>query len=90
MELVTKHLKIKGRVQGVGFRYSMCAVAEKLGVKGWVKNCVDGTVESMVQGDEHQLSSIIDWAKHGPTGSRVEDVDISDGNGDFKGFLIIN
>jgi acylphosphatase len=85
---ITKLLKIRGRVQGVGFRYSLYDAAKNLGVTGWVRNCRDGSVEVMVQGSETAVKSAIEWAKKGPDMAEIEHVDISEGSGEFKKFLI--
>ena len=55
--MVTRHLQISGRVQGVGFRYSMQREAARLGLTGWVRNRRDGSVEALVQGDEAAVAS---------------------------------
>jgi acylphosphatase len=86
--MMTKQLKIRGRVQGVGFRYAMCDVAQSMGLKGWVKNVSDGTVEAIVQGEKELVESIIDWTQKGPPGAHVEKVEISDGAGKFDDFDI--
>ena len=68
---ITRHLRIEGRVQGVGYRYAMCAEAESSGVSGWVRNRRDGSVEAVVQGSPEAVERILDWARHGPPGARV-------------------
>ena len=73
---MARHLKISGRVQGVGFRYAMAEEAELLGVTGWVRNRRDGTVEAVVDGDADALEAIVAWARRGPRGSQVTDVEI--------------
>ncbi len=81
-----KHLIISGRVQGVGFRYSMLAEAERLGVTGWVRNRRDGTVEAVVDGDPADVAAMVKWANSGPTGARVTGVAVSEVEGRFAGF----
>lgn len=71
----TYHITVKGRVQGVGFRYYTLQRAQSLGVKGWVKNRPDGSVEIMVSGQGQALNTFIDAIKEGPSFSRVESVD---------------
>jgi acylphosphatase len=83
---MAKHLLISGRVQGIGFRYSMADEAERLGVTGWVKNRRDGTVEAVVDGDPRALEAILAWARRGPRGARVTDVQVSETTGGFERF----
>ena len=58
-EIVRKHLKFYGRVQGVGFRYSACYSAMEIGLTGWVRNEWDGSVEMEVQGTEAQIQKLL-------------------------------
>ena len=51
--LVRKHIVVNGLVQGVGFRYFTVTQARRLGVRGWVRNCRDGSVELEAQGSSH-------------------------------------
>jgi acylphosphatase len=57
---------VYGVVQGVGFRYHTCQIAQQLGVKGFVRNQPDGTVEIVAVGTSDQLNSLLNWAKRGP------------------------
>ena len=65
---------VRGRVQGVGFRYSAVREAERLGIKGWVRNARDGNVEVWAEGDEDQLDLFLKWLRNGPAHSRVDSV----------------
>jgi acylphosphatase len=69
--MVTRHLQISGRVQGVGFRYSMQREAARLGLTGWVRNRRDGGVEALVQGNEEAVAALTEWARRGPAGAHV-------------------
>ena len=71
-EAVTVRLTISGRVQGVGFRESMRAVAQALEINGWVRNCDDGNVEAMLQGDEFTVEQLVAWCHNGPPGANVK------------------
>lgn len=73
---ITRRLRIYGRVQGVFFRESMRLRAEELKVTGWVRNCVDGTVEAIAQGDAFEVGRIIEWAQRGPDTSKVDKVEV--------------
>ncbi|HEY7239774.1 MAG TPA: acylphosphatase [Burkholderiales bacterium] len=72
--MVTRRLRIIGRVQGVGFRDALCGEAQARGVAGWVRNRTDGSVETLLQGPHERVSELIAWARRGPPGSRVVDV----------------
>ncbi len=71
-------LRAHGRVQGVFFRDSMRAEAERLGVSGWVRNDPDGTVEALVSGEPAAVDALVAWAHDGPAGARVERLDATD------------
>jgi acylphosphatase len=73
---ITRRLVISGRVHGVFFRESMRLRAEQLKITGWVRNCADGTVEAIAQGDAFEVGRLIEWAQRGPDAARVEKVDI--------------
>lgn len=84
--MIVKHVIIHGRVQGVGFRYSMLAEASRAGVTGWVRNRRDGTVEATIAGPSDKVDDVIVWAHTGPPGSQVTGVKVSDAEGSFSGF----
>jgi len=69
-------VKIKGIVHGVSFRSSMARIASDLGVRGWVKNNPDGSVEAFLEGDERNVKRVRDWAKLGPPRARVDKVEV--------------
>lgn len=77
MEIVRAHLKIYGRVQGVGFRWSMQREARKLGVNGWVRNLPNGSVEAAVEGERERVEALIGWAHQGPAWARVTRVEVN-------------
>lgn len=76
--MVSKHLRIHGSVQGVGFRQSMHAAAMQLGLSGWVRNRRDGTVEALACGPEDQVQALIDWARQGPAFAKVTQVVVTE------------
>jgi acylphosphatase len=71
---VTYHLRITGRVQGVGFRDALRTEAITRRLVGWVRNRRDGSVEAVVQGEPAQIDSLIGWARIGPPTARVHEV----------------
>lgn len=84
------YIKIYGYVQGVSFRYSAKAKAEELGIRGWVRNFQDGSVQIEAEGENDKLKKFIVWCNHGPISARVEKVDSESGGRlkNFKEFII--
>ena len=78
----TVRLRISGRVQGVGYRAWAIATATRLGLRGWVRNRRDGTVEALVTGDEDAVEAMAAACGDGPYGARVTQVAIEDGEAD--------
>lgn len=75
VNVVSVHMRITGRVQGVGFRESMRLVAQALDVTGWVRNLADASVEAVVQGDEAAVEWLVGWCHNGPPGASVRFVE---------------
>jgi acylphosphatase len=71
---ITRHYRISGRVQGVGFRYATRQAAEQFGLSGWVRNRPDGTVEASATGATATLDAFEQWLQRGPPGARVKQV----------------
>ena len=68
-------VKISGRVQGVGFRAATVRQAHLQGVRGWVRNLEDGSVEALLQGPHDQVDRLLSWLHSGPPGARVDEVE---------------
>ena len=73
---VSLRVVVRGRVQGVGFRWSCARQAHSLGVHGWVANRRDGSVEAVVEGDPDAVQRWVAWAREGPVGAVVRDVEV--------------
>jgi len=86
------HLVVQGRVQGVYFRASTQQEAQRLGVRGWVKNRPDGNVEILAQASEEVLKEFVAWTHRGPSSARVDHVQQlwSDATGHFDLFQIVD
>jgi acylphosphatase len=70
----TIRLNVTGRVQGVGYRIWAMRTAARLGLRGWVRNRLDGSVEALVTGDAEAVAAMIEACRDGPRGARVTDV----------------
>jgi acylphosphatase len=73
-----KRYVVRGRVQGVGFRWFVEREAHMLGIAGWVRNNHDGSVEVLAQGTRDQLSGLHGRLREGPRAARVDAVEVSD------------
>jgi acylphosphatase len=69
------HLVVRGRVQGVGFRYFVLRRADAVGVAGWVRNRPDGAVELEAEGPRSELERLVAAVTRGPTGAHVTAVE---------------
>jgi len=89
-QLLAKTYRVRGRVQGVGFRWFVEREAQMLGIAGWVRNRSDGTVEVLAQGTREQLFTLRSKLQQGPRASRVDDVEEveSEAQQDMKSFRI--
>jgi acylphosphatase len=70
------HFIVTGRVQGVGFRYATHARAVSFGIRGWVRNRLDGSVEGVFEGPTEHVESLLGWCRHGPSGAYVDEIEI--------------
>ena len=75
---ITRHLRITGRVQGVGYRWNLTRQANALGLGGWVRNRLDGSVEAVATGPVDAVQALINWAQCGPELARVEGVEVTE------------
>ena len=79
---VIRHIIVRGRVQGVGYRAFVEREALKRGVEGWVRNRRDGSVEAVFAGALEKVDAIIEACRRGPYSARVEQIDQRDGTED--------
>ena len=88
---VRAHLLISGHVQGVFFRQSTLIEAQGLGVKGWVRNLMDGRVEAVFEGEEHAVKMLVNYCRQGPPAAKVKYLDVSyePFKGEFSNFVAL-
>ena len=72
----TTHIIVTGRVQGVGFRYFTVRCANDLSLCGWVRNLPDGSVETVIQGQDEKIEEMIGLLKQGPGAANVSGMEI--------------
>jgi acylphosphatase len=85
------HVFIYGRVQGVNFRWNTKIVADRLNIKGWVRNLLDGRVEVVAEGEDEKINKFIEYLKKGPVLARVDKIEITEEKfkNEFDGFEVI-
>ena len=85
------HLRVYGLVQGVFFRANMQRVARRHGVRGWVRNLPDGSVEAVLEGPRRAVEEVVKWALRGPRRARVEKLvaEVEPYRGEYDDFEII-
>ncbi len=83
-------LIIKGRVQGVNFRYYTQREAQKHNLTGWVRNLPDGSVAALFEGDEDEVEAMVQWCRHGPPSAQVTEMIVQpeDYRSEFQSFSI--
>ncbi len=90
MEKKRVHVTVSGRVQGVCFRSATQQQARLGNVSGWVRNCPDGTVEAVFEGDPESVDSMVAWCHEGPSFASVSGVQAAEEpyRGEFSSFSI--
>lgn len=87
--MVHYRIKVMGKVQGVFFRASTKKTADRLGIKGWVRNEEDGSVLIEAEGSEQQMQIFIEWCRQGPQFARVENISVEKKSGEgFQDFSV--
>jgi acylphosphatase len=89
-DLIRLEAVVRGRVQGVGFRYYVAREARRLGLRGWVANDRDGSLRAVAEGSGPELDRIEHVLRTGPPGAIVDGVSTArmPGTGTFDGFVV--
>ncbi|MCD8486077.1 MAG: acylphosphatase [Desertifilum sp.] len=74
--IIRTHVLISGKVQGVGYRFSTVEMAQRYGVKGWVRNLPDRRVEAVFEGEPEAVESLLNWCHQGPPAAVVDAVEV--------------
>ncbi len=80
----TLHITVIGRVQGVWFRATAKEMADRLGLRGWARNTLDGSVEILAYGEEAALDQFVEWCRQGPPMAKIEKVVVEEKGEDKK------
>lgn len=74
----TRLVRVRGRVQGIGYRHACVRRARALGLTGWVRNRIDGSVEAMLQGAPDRVAQMCDWMRDDVPVALVEEIDVTE------------
>jgi len=87
---VARRVVVRGRVQGVGFRYFVTRRARALGLTGWVRNLADGSVEALCEGPDVAVAALLEQLRSGPRLARVDDLEehAEVPSGEHEGFVV--
>ncbi len=87
---IARHVRVTGRVQGVYFRGWTKDQADALGVAGWIRNWLDGSVEALLSGDDHVVAQLIERMRRGPPAAHVMRIDENEATpAPVEGFAIL-
>ena len=86
--MIHKNITIRGRVQGVGFRFSARNAARQYGIKGFVKNLPDGSVYIEAEAPEYNMNLFLTWCEIGPSHAIIDELNISEG--ELKKFSVFD
>lgn len=90
MEKIHIAIKITGKVQGVGFRETTKYVADQSGIKGFVRNELDGTVYLEAEGERWELDAFVEWCNEGPDRAIIETCTVTEGVlKHFRDFVVL-
>jgi acylphosphatase len=84
--LKTRLVRVRGRVQGIGYRGACIRRATGLGVTGWVRNRTDSSVEAMLQGSPEQIANMCAWLSEGMSAALVDELEVTEAEAPFPRF----
>lgn len=88
--MIARSIKVKGKVQGVNFRYYTKQEALRLGIQGTVMNLDDGSVLVRAEGEPQLIETFINWCKTGPSMARVDGLEMEEVEvKGYTGFVIL-